>query len=71
MSAHARGVMSLFPQLEPLFSLAPLKHEIRLDEICIRQFGPMTAPSVNIIGKLLAKPVFSHLLCRFVLTTGP
>lgn len=62
--------MSLFPQLEAL-SCSLFKHEIRLDEICTHQFSPMTAPSVNVIGKLLAKLVFSHLLCRFVLTARP
>lgn len=67
MNTHS--MMSLFPQLEAL-SRSLFKHEIRLDEICIHQFSPMTAPSVNVIGKLLAKLVFSHLLCRFVLTTS-
>lgn len=62
--------MSLFPQLEALWC-SLFKHEIRLDEICTHQFSPMTAPSVNVIGKLLAKLVFSHLLCRFVLTARP
>lgn len=33
-------------------------------------YAPMTAAPVNVIGKLLAKLMFSHLLCRFVLTTG-
>ena len=47
------------------------KHEIRLDEICIRQYHPMTGPSVNVIGELLAKLMFSRLLCRFALTASP
>lgn len=51
--------------------LSLFKHKIRLDEICIGQYCPMTGPSVNVIGKLLAKLMFFLPLCRFVLTTGP
>lgn len=70
VTSRPYSMMSLFPQLEPL-SRSLFKHEIRLDEICIRQYHPMTGPSVNVIGKLLAKLMFSHLHCRFVLTTSP